>query len=129
MPTQRSSHVTDHLANERTFLAWLRTSVAMMGFGVVIVRLRELSPQIALVHGRLHAVHLGLLFALIGLAMMPFALWNWSQARRAIDSEEYRPAVWGIIVLSAALVVLGFVVVLYLFSAVSGGAPATSIAF
>jgi putative membrane protein len=129
MPTQRSSHVTDHLANERTFLAWLRTSVAMMGFGVVIVRLRELAPQAAVVHGRLHAVQLGLMFALIGLAMMPFALWHYLQARRAIDSEDYRPAFWGIIVLSAALVALGFVVVLYLFSAVSSGLPSASTAF
>ena len=38
---------TDHLANERTFLAWIRTSVAIMGFGFVVVEysifLRQLS--------------------------------------------------------------------------------------
>ncbi len=58
MPS-KPSHITDYLANERTFLAWLRTLMSMMGFGVVIVRLRELSPDAALVYGRLHAIQLG----------------------------------------------------------------------
>ena len=37
---------TDHAANERTFLAWIRTGLALMGFGFVVARfgifLREL---------------------------------------------------------------------------------------
>ena len=37
---QNSSRVRDHLANERTYLAWMRSAIALMGFGVVIVRLR-----------------------------------------------------------------------------------------
>ncbi len=28
--------ITDHLANKRTFLAWVRTGIALMGFGFVI---------------------------------------------------------------------------------------------
>ncbi len=36
---QRESHVRDrrvHLASERTFLAWIRTAVSIMAFGVVV---------------------------------------------------------------------------------------------
>jgi uncharacterized membrane protein YidH (DUF202 family) len=29
---------SDHAANERTFLAWVRTAIAMMAFGFVIGR-------------------------------------------------------------------------------------------
>lgn len=114
-----SAHITDHLANERTFLAWLRTSVALMGFGVVIVRLRELAPTAAVVHGRLHAAELGLLFALFGLLMMPLALWQYLSARRGIDSENYRPAFWSIIIFAVALCALGVVVIIYLARAIS----------
>lgn len=32
-----SSRIRDHLANERTYLAWMRTVIALMGFGVVII--------------------------------------------------------------------------------------------
>ena len=29
---------TDHLANERTFLAWVRTAITIMAFGFVVAR-------------------------------------------------------------------------------------------
>ena len=32
----------DHLANERTFLSWLRTSVTLMGVGVALVKFNAL---------------------------------------------------------------------------------------
>ena len=30
-----SPHTSDHLANERTFLAWIRTSISMIGLGLL----------------------------------------------------------------------------------------------
>lgn len=38
-PTYPPGLIQTRLANERTLLAWLRTSVALMGFGVMIARL------------------------------------------------------------------------------------------
>jgi putative membrane protein len=32
----------DHLANERTFLAWIRTGIGIMGFGFVVVKFSKL---------------------------------------------------------------------------------------
>jgi putative membrane protein len=40
--------VSDHLANERTFLAWIRTSIALMGFGFVVVKFSLFVRQLAL---------------------------------------------------------------------------------
>ncbi|MGE3820062.1 MAG: YidH family protein, partial [Isosphaeraceae bacterium] len=31
--------VRDHLANERTFLAWVRTALGLIGFGFVLARM------------------------------------------------------------------------------------------
>jgi putative membrane protein len=36
---------SDHLANERTFLAWLRPSIALMVFGFVVVKFSLLSAS------------------------------------------------------------------------------------
>lgn len=33
---QEDGKISDHLANERTFPAWIRTSVGLMGFGFVV---------------------------------------------------------------------------------------------
>jgi putative membrane protein len=47
MPPERSASASDYLAAERTFLAWIRTGLALMGFGFVVARfglfLRELA--------------------------------------------------------------------------------------
>jgi putative membrane protein len=40
---------SDHLANERTFLAWIRTSIALMGFGFVVVKFSLFVKQVSLV--------------------------------------------------------------------------------
>jgi putative membrane protein len=39
---------SDHLANERTFLAWIRTSIALMGFGFVVVKFSLFVRQLSL---------------------------------------------------------------------------------
>jgi len=36
----------DHSANERTYLSWMRASIALMGFGLVILRLRTASSTV-----------------------------------------------------------------------------------
>lgn len=110
------SFVRDHLANVRTFLAWLRTAVAMMGFGIVIVKLRYLSPVPAAPQKGLHLVHLGLLFAIFGLLMVPFSLWHYLATRRAIENEGYRPENISIIVFAIATAAIGIAVVYYLLS-------------
>lgn len=51
-PEDRASHVTDHLANERTFLAWIRTSIALISLGFVVAKfsvwLRQFQATLAL---------------------------------------------------------------------------------
>lgn len=115
MTAPLSSRVTNHLANERTFLAWLRTSIALMGFGILIVRLRSTSP-LGAPHGPIHVAQLGLLFAVIGLAMVAFSLWNYFATRRAIDNDAYRANATGIVLFASLILLLGVFVVAYLWS-------------
>jgi uncharacterized membrane protein YidH (DUF202 family) len=43
----REALPTDYLANERTFLAWIRTAVTIMAFGFVVARFGLLLRELA----------------------------------------------------------------------------------
>jgi putative membrane protein len=66
---------SDHAANERTFLAWVRTAIAMMGFGFVVERfdlfLRASPIVLAARTTTSHNLRLG---ELAGLALMAAGL-------------------------------------------------------
>jgi putative membrane protein len=116
MPSS-SPQITNHLANERTFLAWLRTSIALISFGVVIVRLSYLSPANAKpepTNGGLNIAHIGLMFACVGLLMVAFALFNFFTTRRALESEKYVPRAASVVLFSMTVLLLGIAVVVYL---------------
>jgi len=96
-------NVRDHLANERTFLAWVRTSVSLLGFGVLIAKLRFLgiSP-----HAGERSTVLGLAFATVGLLTLLFAAWHYDRTRRRIDGDDF--------VFAALVFGLGLASVMYL---------------
>lgn len=112
--SRNSARVRDHLANERTYLAWMRTSIALMGFGVVIVRLRYLLP--AAVQGHTHGWMLGLLFALFGLVTVALSTAQYFAVRRAIEAESYAPSSRWVLLFSLAIAILGAGVLYVLFS-------------
>jgi len=87
---------SDHAANERTFLAWVRTAIAMMAFGFVIEKfdlfLVALAPQAALKqiapHGQRFANAAGLAFIAIGVVMIVLAGIRFTATAKAIDTED-----------------------------------------
>jgi putative membrane protein len=112
---QNSSRVRDHLANERTYLAWMRTAIALMGFGVVIVRLRNFFPPQAYRPG--NGWKLGLLFSLVGLVTVLLSSWHYFAIRDAIDEDTYEPTDRWVIVFSLAVTLLGAGVIYFVFTA------------
>ena len=106
-------NVRDHLANERTFLAWVRTSIALLGFGVLIAKLRFL--EIGLHGGRLSTL-LGLAFAVTGLLTLLFAAWHYARTWRMIDDGDYQPSPHFVFAFGGVLIGLGLASVAYLLS-------------
>jgi putative membrane protein len=91
--TNDYERILDHLANERTYLAWLRTGMAMMGFGVVIAKLRYLFLAAALTPpttGIIHASNIGLLFTVIGLLIVMISGWRYAVVQNQIRQKSYR---------------------------------------
>ena len=50
MSERPASWVRDHLANERTLLAWLRSALAFMAFGVALAKMARLLRVAAIDH-------------------------------------------------------------------------------
>ena len=50
--TRQRASLSDYLAAERTFLAWIRTGLALMGFGFVVARFGLFLQQIQVVERR-----------------------------------------------------------------------------
>jgi len=111
---QNSSRVRDHLANERTYLAWMRTAIALMGFGVVIVRLRYFQPPQIPHLGT--GWKLGLIFSLVGLMTVLLSTWHYFTIRDAIDDDTYEPTGRWVVVFSLAITLLGAGVIYFVFT-------------
>ena len=119
---------SDHAANERTFLAWVRTAIAVMAFGFLIERfdlfLRFAAPQMAqqqsAPHGQSFANAAGLAFIAIGVAMIVLAGLRFVKTAKDIESESAVPSPGERldIVLAVLLGLLGVALFLYMSRAV-----------
>jgi putative membrane protein len=106
-------HVSEHLANERTVLAWIRTAIAVMTFGVGINRFSLFLVEFGkIVPGgghaeNVHAEQLGIGLVGLGLLIMLGGLWHYVHVARTIDDETYRPARIGIVLTAVGVLALG----------------------
>jgi len=103
-----------HLDNERTFLAWVRTNVALISLGFVLARLSPtLSAAGAVNAGRIAAKTgpLGIVLVVFGGLVTLLAAWRYDKVNREIEAgcvKTDRALVWfialAITLLSAAAV-------------------------
>ena len=110
MENLREQHVEatvrDHLANERTFLSYVRTSLALVGFGFVIARL---DPHVRL------SLTAGIVMVTGGVAMALFGAYRYVAERRALIDHRWhtlRPG--GAITIAVVTGALGVVAMLAL---------------
>ncbi|HKZ29983.1 MAG TPA: DUF202 domain-containing protein [Acidimicrobiia bacterium] len=88
----------DHLANERTFLAWVRTALAVIGLGVLLGTLVETEGP--------RAEIIGLAMVGFGAAMLLYSMVRFEQVTTLLNAGKFAAARWG----PLALAVLGLVV-------------------
>jgi putative membrane protein len=91
-------------ANERTFLAWVRTSLALLAAGVALD-----AVTLSIAERTQHLLALGLV--VLGIVSAAMAWVRWARAERAMRSKGPLPAFgWGA-VFALAVVLVGLVLV------------------
>jgi len=115
---------TQFLANQRTFLAWVRTSLALIGLGFVVSRfglfLRELGIRtkesiIAQSSVHSHSSLLGISMVVLGAALIIYALKNYLETNKAIQRGTYTPKDSPIYALTISVVIFSIILAYYLF--------------
>ncbi|MHB8419031.1 MAG: YidH family protein [Myxococcales bacterium] len=110
-------NVSDHQANERTFLAWLRTAIALMGFGFVVSKFGLFLRLISRTKGEsesLSSAGIGIALVTIGGLMAALAGIRYRLLQRKIDLGSYEPGRWPMWVASASVTALAALLVGYL---------------
>jgi putative membrane protein len=88
-------HTSDHLANERTFLAWIRTSISVIGLGFVVAKfsvwLRELSAKLdqpSPIHHSGLSMPLGIALMIFGALLSLTAASRYRTVKAAIQNSQ-----------------------------------------
>ena len=122
----------DHAANERTFLAWVRTSIAVIAFGFLVERFDLFLVFAASVAGKAgtsmvrnefgHAA--GLVLIVLGIAMIVVAALRFAKTAREIDDERIHPGTGSRVdlALAALLTLLALGLLFYLVHALASKA-------
>ena len=99
------SRARTHLANERTFLAWLRTGLSLIALGLVGAQYleRNLIPGIPVITA------FGALLVLSGVVMTAAAGLHYVRSRDRIEAGTYDPNARVVVVAVALVAVAGLI--------------------
>ncbi|MDX1837522.1 DUF202 domain-containing protein [Legionella taurinensis] len=116
--------VRDHLANERTFLAWIRTSIGIMAFGFVVEKFSLFLRQAASFFHKAHlplmnnvspslqsySAMVGILLVALGALMCPVAFIRYHKLKKQITTGNYIPTFF----FDALLAIIVFIIGVFL---------------
>jgi putative membrane protein len=118
----------DHAANERTFLAWVRTAIAIMAFGFLVQKFdlflriasQSLDERSSWAGSQIVGNIAGLLLIVLGGVVMAFAAIRFRKTTRDIDAEEVRPGPGERLDITLVLLLLLLGVILFVYLVYTG---------
>jgi putative membrane protein len=119
-----SERSQQYLANQRTFLSWVRTSIALIGLGFAIERFSIFLQQFRLIAdpdragtsatGHEYSALVGIGMIIVGIGLIIYALKNYLESNKTIASGRYMPKNSIVYTTSATLIGLGIIMVIFL---------------
>ncbi|MFL6980130.1 putative membrane protein [Bacillus subtilis] len=113
-PEDSVKYAQQHLANERTYLAWIRTAISIAGVGFLTTSLHfTIKINSDSVTNTL-AIFLGIFACVVGLVTGVLATIQYSKKKREIQNGFFIPSNHSIIFVSSLFSLLLFLIFMYL---------------
>lgn len=116
--------VSDHLSNERTLLAWVRTSVGVMAFGFVVVEFSLFTKELNLaleieIQGQHYEYSgpIGIIIVATGAMSLLFALLRFRRTKKEIDSGSFEHSTVLLNVVVIGMFIMSMLLLAYLIKA------------
>jgi putative membrane protein len=127
-------HPQQYLANERTFLAWIRTSISLIGLGFIIAKFSLFIAEFKIIIQNAvdsnavntslpssktmtdHMSVLGTGMVLLAIVLIVFALKNYIQTDKAIKTGRYQSNPTLLYMVSIVIIILSIMTIVYLSS-------------
>jgi putative membrane protein len=131
--TEKKSKITNrrvHMANERTFLSWIRTSIGIMAFGFVVEKFgifirqatcffsrndefKKSMPQVS--QGIGYSTIFGVSLIGLGALMGVLAFIRYKKVEKQINDDTYKPSIILDVLLAMSIFAVGIFLIIYLF--------------
>ena len=122
---KKQGNPTDHLANERTFLAWIRTSIGIMAFGFVVVKFSLFVKQISLILGKETVIPqtgysgiVGIVLVAVGTVTAVLSYIRYKQSEQQLNTGNYKHSSILITVLTSFILLVSMLLIAYLIKSI-----------
>ena len=108
--TDLESRARTHLANERTFLAWLRTGVALIGLGLAAAQFleRQIIPGLPLIRS------MSVIMVVTGILMAVDGARRYVRHSKQIEAGAFRVTTRSAEVVAGLVVLLGLMAIVFI---------------
>jgi len=123
----KQQNAREHLANERTLLAWIRTSIGIMAFGFVVVKFSLFIRQVSLLLGKNATVApqhgyssvIGILLVAIGAIVLFLSYVKYKRTEKQLNNESFESSSTLIFSLTMIILLIGLLLISYLIESIS----------
>lgn len=118
----RPENAREHLANERTLLAWIRTSIGIMAFGFVVVKFSLFVKQISLLLGKNASIPsqhgyssvVGILLVAVGSITIILSYIKFKQNEKELNNQTFKSSSKLFLFLIIIILVISILLILFL---------------
>lgn len=118
----KEQNAREHLANERTLLAWIRTSIGIMAFGFVVVKFSLFIKQISLLLGKNvsappqhgYSSIIGILLVAVGALVLLLSYMKYKKTERQLMQQNFKSSSKLVFSLTVIILLISVLLILYL---------------